>query len=92
LGLGQAADLVGERDLKSVPRVVGILDHLGQLQLGPDQRCAGARRDRSDQVENSLIDGANDHLGWLVVVPDRGALAQELWIHRDRDRQASGTL
>ena len=43
LGLGQAADLVGEGHLEGVPGVVGVLDHLGQLQIGLDQRCARAR-------------------------------------------------
>ena len=92
LGLGQAADLVGEAHLEGVPGVVGVLDHLGQLQVGLDQRRPWPRRHRGDQVADLLVDGADDDLGRLVVVADGGALAQELGVHGDRDRPAGGAL
>ena len=43
-------------------------------------------------MADCLVDGANDHLGRLVVVADGAALAQELRVHGDRHRPAGGAL
>ena len=48
--LAEVADLVGEGHLQRVPGVVGVLHHLGGLDVGADQRPGHARVERGEQI------------------------------------------
>src|SRR5262245_29887016 len=68
--LGDVPDLVGESDLQRVKGVAGVLDHLGNAQLGPDDRPGQTRIELRDDIAAALVQLADDGERRTVVITD----------------------
>ncbi len=68
-----------------MPAVVGVLHHLGGLDVGADHRARRFRIQRGEQIAARLVDLADHGLRRMVVVVHRGAFAQELGVDADAE-------
>src|SRR6476646_4480255 len=76
-----------------MPTVVNILDHLGRLQVGSDQRCIYIRVELRKQIATGLVQLPDHSLGRAAEVSYCGPLTQKLRITANtevRSRPFSG--
>ena len=78
----QRSDLVPKGDLDGMPRVVGVLHHLGDARLDDEERRRKMPVDRRDGLGGFEAPGPDDDLRRLVVVGERRPLAEELGVER----------
>ena len=83
--LAKVADLVGETHLERVPSVVRVLDHLGGLDVGPDERRRDLRVKARQQIPACPVEFADDGLGRVEEIVHGGPLAQELRVDTDAE-------
>ena len=81
--LADIADLVGETHLERMPCVVRVLDHLGGLDVGPDERRCDPGVKTCRQIPACPVELADDGLRRIEEIVHGGSLAQELRVDAD---------
>ncbi|MCY1359613.1 hypothetical protein D9M69_461950 [compost metagenome] len=73
-----------------MPDVAGVLDHLGDFDVLADDRRVELAVQGFQGVAGGRVEPADDGHRREVVVLDRGALAEELGVHRDAEIDPGG--
>src|SRR5258708_38023566 len=82
-GLCNITYLVGETNLESVKRVIGVFDHFGHPQLCSNQWPWQTLVEFGHSIPRFLVKFTYDGLRRIIEVRNRCAFAQELRVHAD---------
>ena len=76
--LRDAADFVGEGDLERVKGIAAHLERLGHANVRDQEACIEMLEQIAHRIDRGFAIAADDRVRRMIVVADRGALAQEL--------------